>query len=294
MNKKEYVEKLEEFGFPRSEYMILSGGSMLLRGLREETADFDLCVSKALADKLDLSHCPQDDKGCYVPFSDVEMTDGLEGRSYDIIDGFKCETLGSILAFKRKLLRPKDLRDIEIIEAVMKEQRTGMKTLIVYYSLEGNTKYAADKIAEKTGADTLRLIPKKAYKDKGVAKFLWGGKSALMAESPDLEEYSVDLSAYDRVVFGFPVWASNFTPPIRTFVNENRELLKGKRLSAFACQSGSGAEKALARLAKSLNIEGFGSTAVFIDPKSRPDSAKDEAIDRFCSELVRENNTNGI
>lgn len=33
----------------------------------------------------------------------------------------------------------------------MKEN--AMKTLIVYYSLEGNTKMVAERIAEKTGAD---------------------------------------------------------------------------------------------------------------------------------------------
>ena len=33
-----------------------------------------------------------------------------------------------------------------------------MKTLIVYYSLEGNTDYAAKKIAERTGADLILHI----------------------------------------------------------------------------------------------------------------------------------------
>ena len=37
-----------------------------------------------------------------------------------------------------------------------------MRTLIVYYSLEGNTDYAAGKIAERIGADKLRLVPKDA------------------------------------------------------------------------------------------------------------------------------------
>ena len=123
-----------------------------------------------------------------------------------------------------------------------------MKTLIVYYSLEGNTEYAAGRIAEAAGADVLRLHPKKAYKDKGFAKFVWGGKSAVMGEAPELEAYEVDLSAYERVVFGFPVWASKFTPPLRTFIQENADALKGKRFAAFACQSGSGAEKALGKL----------------------------------------------
>ena len=123
MNRLEYIKRLEEFGFPSSEYIILSGGSMLLRGLREETADFDLSVSKALAEKLSLKSCPRDDKGCYVPYDNVQMTDNLDGRDFDIIDGFKCETLESILEFKRRLLRPKDLRDIEVIESVLKKER---------------------------------------------------------------------------------------------------------------------------------------------------------------------------
>ena len=61
-----------------------------------------------------------------------------------------------------------------------------MKTLIVYYTLEGNTEYAVDMIKETAGADSLKLIPKKAYADKGFKKFFWGGKSAVMAEKTKL------------------------------------------------------------------------------------------------------------
>ena len=96
-----------------------------------------------------------------------------------------------------------------------------MKDLVVYFSLEGNTEYAANKIKEKTGADLLRLVPKKAYHDKGFAKFFWGGKSAVMAEKPEIEEIGIDLAPYDRIIFGFPVWASNYTPPLRTFIEDN-------------------------------------------------------------------------
>ena len=160
-----------------------------------------------------------------------------------------------------------------------------MNTLIVYYSLEGNTEYAAEKIAASIGADTLRLRPKKAYADKGLAKYFWGGKSALMAENPELMSYEADLSAYDRIVFGFPVWASNFTPPIRTFVKENLEEIRGKQLAAFACQSGAGADKALAKLAIELGIDGFETKAVFIDPKKKHSDSTDAAIAEFCRAL---------
>ena len=160
-----------------------------------------------------------------------------------------------------------------------------MKDLIVYYSLEGNTEYVVDKIKAVTGADCLCLIPKKAYHDKGFAKFFWGGKSAVMAEKPELEEYTLNLSGYDRVIFGSPVWASNFAPPIRTFIEDNKEELEEKSIFAFVCQSGSGAEKVFAKLAKTLGIDKIEKTAVFIDPKSKPNKEKDAEIEAFAEML---------
>ena len=160
------------------------------------------------------------------------------------------------------------------------------KDLVVYYSLEGNTEHVAEKIKEKLGADMLKLVPKKAYHDKGFAKFFWGGKSAVMAEKPELERISMDISGYERIIFGFPVWASNFTPPLRTFIEDNAEGLKGKRIAAFACQSGAGAEKAFAKLARCIGIEAFEQTAVFIDPKSKPDEKKDAQLEVFCNSLM--------
>lgn len=44
------------------------------------------------------------------------MVIGSEKLQFDLIDGFKCETLESILAFKKKLHRQKDLKDIKNIE----------------------------------------------------------------------------------------------------------------------------------------------------------------------------------
>ena len=141
-----------------------------------------------------------------------------------------------------------------------------MKTLIVYYTLEGNTHYAAKKIASLLDADVLRIKPVKTYPRKGFRKFLWGGKSAVMAETPELEPYTFDASAYDRIVFGFPVWAGNVTPPLRTFIKEND--LSGKRFAAFACQSGAGAEKAFEKLKTALGIRELDAELVLIDPKA--------------------------
>ncbi|MCR4818632.1 MAG: hypothetical protein K5841_06715 [Fretibacterium sp.] len=158
-----------------------------------------------------------------------------------------------------------------------------MKTIIVYYSLEGNTDYAAGKIAGAIGADTLRIRPKKAYPTGGFSKFFWGGKSALMAETPELEPYDFDAAAYDRVIFGFPVWANNITPPIRTFIKENN--LAGKRIAAFACQGKSGAGKAFDKLKKCLGVDELEAELVLIDPKAKPSEENERKIKDFCEKI---------
>ena len=158
-----------------------------------------------------------------------------------------------------------------------------MKTVVVYYSLEGNTDFTAKRIAERTGADLLRLEPEKAYPDSGFRKFFWGGKSAVMAETPALRPYAFDPAAYQRIIFGSPVWAGNMTPPLRTFIKEND--LGGKRFAVFACESGSGAEKAFAKMKALLGIGAFDAELILIDPKSKPNDNNDAKIDAFCEKL---------
>ncbi len=158
-----------------------------------------------------------------------------------------------------------------------------MKTIIVYYSMGGNTEYAAQKVAEELGADLLRIEPKKAYPDSGFRKFLWGGKSAVMAETPELEPYEFDGTAYERVILGFPVWAGNVTPPIRTFLKEND--LSGKSLAAFACQSGAGAEKAFGKLLAAVGADKLEAELILIDPKDKPSEANEQKIQAFCEKL---------
>jgi flavodoxin len=160
-----------------------------------------------------------------------------------------------------------------------------MKTLVVYYSLEGNSQYIAEELAKKISADTLKLVPKKAYAEKGFAKFFWGGKSAVMAEKPELEAYDVNLAEYEQIVIGFPVWASTVTPPIRTFVLDNLEALKGKKIATFACQTAKGAEKAFPKLQELLGIDEFSAVATFLDPKTKPSDENNRILEEFCKQL---------
>ncbi len=159
-----------------------------------------------------------------------------------------------------------------------------MKTTVVYYSMGGNTAFAAEKLAEKLGAELLRLEPETAYPDKGAKKFLFGGKSALMGEKPALKPYSFDAGC-ERVIFGFPVWASRVTPPLRSFIEDNRAALQGKRFAAFACQMGSGGEKALESLRACLGVDAFEAQTILIEPKDKPSEKNERLLETFCLAL---------
>ena len=121
MNKQEYIAALEKFNLPKTDFIILSGGSLLMRGLRETTADLDLCVSKELARQIDLYNAPKDEKGFFTPFENCQMMDDFEDFEFDVVDGYQCETLESILEFKKKANRPKDQADIRKIELALKK-----------------------------------------------------------------------------------------------------------------------------------------------------------------------------
>ena len=108
-----------------------------------------------------------------------------------------------------------------------------MKNLIVYYSYEGNCDEIANAIKEVTKADILKLVPKKEKKTKSLFRFVWGGMQVYMTKKPELEEYNIDLSKYDNIFIGSPVWFGTYAPPINTFLSENK--IENKNISIFIC-----------------------------------------------------------
>ena len=162
-----------------------------------------------------------------------------------------------------------------------------MKKAIVYYSMSGNTEYVAKYVSSKIDADLIKIEPKKEYPNKGLKKFLWGGKSAVMGETPELEEYEFDSSKYDYIIFGTPVWASSITPPIRSFIKENIEELKDKKIGLFICFMGGGADKAKEKFKECVGINELNAELILIDPKDKKTDEKDSKIEEFCETINR-------
>ena len=161
-----------------------------------------------------------------------------------------------------------------------------MNTAIVYFSLEGNTKYVAEKIAKSPDADIIKLIPVKEYPTGKVSKFFWGGKSATFKEIPKLETYRFDSKNYDLVLLGTPIWAGTIAPPLRTFIRENK--LAGKKVAFFACSGGGSAEKCFEHLENEISDCTVLSTLRLIDPLKNAKPDVDERIIDFCKKLKTE------
>lgn len=126
-----------------------------------------------------------------------------------------------------------------------------MKSIIVYYSLEGNTDYAAKLLAGELGADLLRLETKVPYPTDN-KKFFAGGKDATLGIEPELMPYTFNADDYDTVVLATPLWAWTFAPPLKTFISGNP--LNGKRLAFMVTSGGGNDKKCFAKLHKALGV----------------------------------------
>jgi flavodoxin len=99
-----------------------------------------------------------------------------------------------------------------------------MKTLVVYYSKTGNTERAAKEIASQLGSDVEKIVDKKNR--KGILGFISGGRDAMKKQATEIEAIIKNPADYDLTVIGTPVWASDMTPAIRTYIDKNKGSLK--------------------------------------------------------------------
>jgi flavodoxin len=158
-----------------------------------------------------------------------------------------------------------------------------MKVAVIYFSLEGNTKYVAEKIAKELDADMIQLIPVKEYPTGKVSKFFWGGKSTTFKETPKLESYQFNPDNYELVILGTPIWAGTFVPPLRTFLRKTK--LIGKKVAMFASCSGGSTEKCFMQLENEISDCTVLSTLRIIDPIKNANPENDGRIVDFCTKL---------
>ncbi len=76
-----------------------------------------------------------------------------------------------------------------------------MRTLVVYYSRTGNTRFVAEKIAECLSAELCEVLDKKSR--KGRLAFVKGGYTSIRKKLTEIE-VSKTVDNYDFIIIGSP------------------------------------------------------------------------------------------
>lgn len=116
--------------------------------------------------------------------------------------------------------------------------------LIAYFSASGVTKSVAEKIAGENDYDIFEIRPVDVYTPEDLDWTDKNSRSTIEMNDksfrPPIAE-TCDVSDYDTVAIGFPVWWYTAPSIINTFI-ESVDL-SGKTIKAFCTSGGSGIDK---------------------------------------------------
>lgn len=126
------------------------------------------------------------------------------------------------------------------------------KSLVVYFSATGTTEKVAKKLATIAGADLFKINPQKTYSS---ADLNWHDKQSRSSVEmndpkarPMMLENVSNMTDYEVVYIGFPIWWYEAPRIINTFIENNN--LEGKELYVFATSGGSTIDNSWEQLKK--------------------------------------------
>lgn len=155
-----------------------------------------------------------------------------------------------------------------------------MRTIVIYHSLTGTTRALAERVGEAVEADLVEVRPSRPY--SRLAVYLIGGLRARRFEADAVEPASIDVSAYDRLVIGTPVWAGFPTPVINAAVAKLQGA-HGKNAVTFAT-CGVSPGNTLPTLRSALAAKGVRVEGEFAF--SRPDLRDSRKVERLLAAVA--------
>lgn len=105
------------------------------------------------------------------------------------------------------------------------------KTLIIYFSMSNTTKYAAELIKQKTGADIVRLERKEAYPEGYDNYARVADNERRKKIHPAIKKNIPNLKQYKTILIGYPTWWQR--PPMVIYSLFDNYNFKGKTIIPF-------------------------------------------------------------
>lgn len=166
-----------------------------------------------------------------------------------------------------------------------KNEKEMSKTLIVYYSYTNHTKMIAERIQKAKGYDIVRLELVEAYPADYKTLEALAKKQAENKFLPEIKPLNVDLSQYDTIILGTPVWWYTFVPAIRSFLTQNE--LSGKTIIPYATHAGWQGDtfKDIKTLCPKANVKNELSIQFSGDAKANKIVSSNGEIENWINEL---------
>lgn len=123
------------------------------------------------------------------------------------------------------------------------------KVLVVYFSHTGNTRTIAGYIHETVKSDLVEIKTVDTYTDDYDTLLAQIREEVASGYCPPLTTKIENLSSYDVIFIGYPIWVETAAPPVRSFLTTHD--LAGKTVVPF-CTSGTSSAEASYRLIRSL------------------------------------------
>ena len=163
--------------------------------------------------------------------------------------------------------------------SLLAQTATKGKTLIVFYSWSGNTRFIAQKIQEKTGADLTELELVKPY-STDYSTCLDEAKRDQRADARlQLKTQIANMADYDTIIVGYPNWWASIPMPIATFL-ESYDL-SGKRIIPFYSHGGGRLGQSVSAISKLAPASDIGKA---LSVHYRGGSSLDRNIDDWLKE----------
>ncbi|HEL1906445.1 TPA: lipoprotein [Streptococcus suis] len=113
-------------------------------------------------------------------------------------------------------------------------------SLIVYFSRSGSTELLASKIQALSGADVIELVAKETYSSDYGETVQRANQERNVENTPELDVEMPDLSQYQSIYIGYPIWGMTMAEPVATFIETYAKELDGKTIIPFSTNGGYG------------------------------------------------------
>ncbi len=117
LNKEEILYKLNELELSNDEFIVLMGASLVLHGIKKETNDINISVKSDSFNKLKEKYNSIYENNIEIIKYDVFEISNLDSNiKKELIEGYYCQDLESVMNRKKELNRKKDVKDIKAID----------------------------------------------------------------------------------------------------------------------------------------------------------------------------------